>query len=141
MAERIKKDISKIFNSLGLKITIEANIKVVDFLDVTFDHNKGIHYPSRKPNNDPIYINTKSDHPRSIINHLPTGISKRVSTISHDKKLFDKAAPLYNNALKASGYNDMLSYTTPATAQQPRRNDKETSSNPNPNPNHLIHVQ
>ena len=35
--EIIKKDICSIFNNHGLKITIEANKKIVDFLDVTLN--------------------------------------------------------------------------------------------------------
>ena len=33
--EIIKKDICSIFNNHGLRITIEANKKIVDFLDIT----------------------------------------------------------------------------------------------------------
>ena len=35
--ENIKKRICKVFNDLNLKITIEANKKCVDYLDITFD--------------------------------------------------------------------------------------------------------
>ena len=39
--EEIKKKICKVFSFYGLKITIEANKKTIDFLDVTLDLNKG----------------------------------------------------------------------------------------------------
>ena len=34
--ENIKKDLCSIFNKYGLKITIEANKKIVNFLDVIY---------------------------------------------------------------------------------------------------------
>ena len=120
-AERIKKDITKVFHDLGLKITIEANLKIVNFLDVTLDLIKGIYYPYRKPNNDPIFIDKLSNHPPTIIKHLPESISKRISAISHDKDVFDKAAPLYNNALKASGYSEVIEYCSDQTTQRTKQ--------------------
>ena len=38
-------------------------------------------------------------------------ISKRISNISCDKECFDKAAPVYNNALKNSGFNENIKFT------------------------------
>ena len=46
--ERIKKDITKIFKELGLKITIQCNLKIVNFLDVTLDLNTGKYHPYKK---------------------------------------------------------------------------------------------
>ena len=37
IAERIKQDIIKSYNQLCLCITIQTNLRVVSFLDVTFD--------------------------------------------------------------------------------------------------------
>ena len=36
-AERVKKKICEIFQSCGLKITIETNLQITGFLDVTFN--------------------------------------------------------------------------------------------------------
>ena len=47
--EQIKKSICKVFNSKQLQITIEANKKVVNFLDVTLDLNKQSYAPYIKP--------------------------------------------------------------------------------------------
>ena len=47
----MKKDIRKVFQDNELRITIEANKKVVNFLDVTFDLNSGQHIQYVKPNN------------------------------------------------------------------------------------------
>ena len=40
-----KKEICKIFQDHGLKITIEANLKSVNFLDVNFNLETGIFKP------------------------------------------------------------------------------------------------
>ena len=52
---------------LGLKTTVQSNLKVVDYLDVTLNLTTGKYYPFRKPNNNPMYINAKSNHPPSTL--------------------------------------------------------------------------
>ena len=49
--EKIKQEVSNAFKANGLKITIDANKKIVDFLDVTFDLASGSYKPYMKPNN------------------------------------------------------------------------------------------
>ena len=39
--ENMKKKICQIFNRNGLQVTIEANAKIKNFLDITLDLNKG----------------------------------------------------------------------------------------------------
>ena len=65
--ECIKKKICKIFADNDLKITIEANTKIVDFLDVTLDLNTGLFKPFIKPNNILQYVHTQSNHPPNVI--------------------------------------------------------------------------
>ena len=38
--EKTKQEVSSVFRSIGLKITIETNKKTINFLDVTFDSFK-----------------------------------------------------------------------------------------------------
>ena len=83
------------------RLHIEANKKVVNFLDVTLN----LDLPYNKPRNIPLYINKKSNHPPRIIENIPKSISKRLSEISIDEDSFSKAAPLYQKALADSGYN------------------------------------
>ena len=109
--EMIKKDLCSIFRKYGLRITIEANKKVVNFLDVTLNITTGQHKPYNKPNNTPLYVNVKSNHPPSIIRNIPIGINKRLNEISSDAAAFNDAAPMYQEALKASGYNQQLKFT------------------------------
>ena len=74
LADKTRKELHKIFEQFGLKITAEANLLVVNFLDVTFDLTSGKHRPYRKPNDDPLYIHKHSNHP-------PTQYSKATTCI------------------------------------------------------------
>ena len=62
-ADKIKKEICKIFKENGLSITADANKKVVDFLDVTLNLSTGLYQPYQKPNNKINYIHRDSNHP------------------------------------------------------------------------------
>ena len=90
LADKTRKELHKCFEQFGLKITAEANLHVVNFLDVTFDLNNGKFKPYRKPNDDPLYINRHSNHPPSIIKQLPTSINKRISPFRQMSELFMK---------------------------------------------------
>ena len=106
--ERIKKIIFKTFKDYGLKITIEANLPKVNFLDVNLNLRLNSYHPYRKPNDKPLYINSKSNHPRHIIRNLPTAINKRLSEISSSDKLFNENKKEYEDALISSGYKTKL---------------------------------
>ncbi len=93
LADKTRKELHKCFE-LGLKITAEANLHVVNFLDVTFDLNNGKFKPYRKPNDDALYINRHSNHPPSNIKQLPTSINKRISALSADEQTFHESAPI-----------------------------------------------
>ena len=97
-------------NYIYLRITIQTNLKVVNFLDITLNLNNGKYYLYWKLNNKPVYIHNQSKHPPNIIKNLPDSISRHVSIISHDKEIFTQAAPLYEEALKCSGYLENLHY-------------------------------
>ena len=122
--ELIKKDLCGIFSSYGLKITIEANKKAVNFLDVTFNLSDGKYMAYTKPGNIPLYVNRKSNHPPRIIENIPKSINKRLSEISIDQNSFNQAAPLYQKALDDSGYNHRLTFTPSLTqsSNSTRRN-------------------
>ena len=103
------------------KDNYKTNLKAVIFLDVTLNLSIGTYQPYNKPNDSPLYINTKSNHPPNIIKSLPESISRRISNISSNKDIFDVAAPYYNNALSASGYNEGIEYKTNTTPSTRRR--------------------
>ena len=76
--EKIKKEICKIFAQNNLRITIEANKKIVNFLEVTLDLTTGRFKPFSKPATTPLYVHSKSNHPPSIIRNIPEAINKRL---------------------------------------------------------------
>ena len=53
----IQQKIRKIFQDNGLKITIEANQKSINYIDVTLNLQTEKHQPYIKPGNTPSYIN------------------------------------------------------------------------------------
>ena len=64
--DRIRKNVVKILKEVGFKIEIRTNLKIVDFLDVTFNLTNGSYRPYKKPN-DPYYMST---HPPITPQHL-----------------------------------------------------------------------
>ena len=119
--ERIKKQICNVFKNNNLKITIEANKKVINFLDVTLDMNTEKFKPYAKAANTPLYVHSKSNHPPSIIKNIPESINRRLSEISSDAGVFDEAAKPYQEALGKSGYTFKLQFKPPQTSL-PKRN-------------------
>ena len=110
MQVEIKKQICKVFKNLGLSITSEANLKVVNFLDITLDLNTGLYKPYMKENDLPLYVNSSSNHPPLVIQNIPKGVNRRLSRISANKQVFDASVQPYQEALTKSGYNYNLEY-------------------------------
>ena len=111
----------KIFKSNGLSITVESNLILPDFLDVTFDLKSATCYPHRKPNNELLYINKHSNQPPSIINQIPSMISNRISENSSYKNHFHKAASNYYIPIKNSEFNENATYFSSTSECQTRK--------------------
>ena len=62
-------------------------LKLVDFLDVTFDLYNNLYKPYRKPNKKPIYINKQSKHPPNVLKQLPKSTAKKYQ-ILHQAKIY-----------------------------------------------------
>ena len=122
--ENIKKAMCRIFQKNGLEITIEANKKTIDFLDVSLDLSTQKYHPYLKPGNTPIYINSKSNHPPAVKKAVPKGINKRLCDISSDETEFQKHIGIYQRALENSGFEHKLTYT-PDTAPDSAATDKK----------------
>ena len=120
-AERERKNITRYFKDHGLNITIQTNMKSVNYLDVTFNLTTGTYRPYRKPNDQPLYINTNSNDPPNIIKHLPDAIGRRISDLSCNNAEFEKAKPLYEKALESSGYTTGLTYNKQPTCNERKR--------------------
>ena len=110
-AELARKQLHETFKKFNLRITAEINYHTVNFLDVTFDLKEERYIPYRKPNNDPLYIDSRSNHPPCIIKQLPVSINERLCSLSSDEKSFESIAPIYEDALKRSRFNMKLSYS------------------------------
>ena len=65
----IRKMVIKMFKDFGFDIEITTQLKQVDFLDITLDLDSGLYRPYRKPNDDLLYINTRSNHSRYQSGH------------------------------------------------------------------------
>ena len=74
----------------------------------------------------------KSNHPPNIIKQIPASISRRISDLSCNKEVFERAKPYYNERLKSSGYREELSYTKTEdrTNKRKKRNGKIIWFNP-----------
>ena len=44
------------FKDFGFAIDVETNLKIFDFLDITFNLNNGTYRPYKKPNDLSLYI-------------------------------------------------------------------------------------
>ena len=120
--EKIKKELYSFSKEIGIKFKIENPAFEINFLDLNLNAYSNTFYPYRKPNNEINYINSKSNHPKSIINAIPAMIEKkRINKNSSNKSLFDQAKNDYNNALKKSGYNHEIKYTESDTENQKKR--------------------
>ena len=68
--EKNKKHLQEVFKDDGLDLIIECNIKVVNYLDVTFNLNDGTYRSYQKPDNIIQYIHVESNHPPNIIKQI-----------------------------------------------------------------------
>ena len=96
------KNIIKTFKDIGFVIDVETNLKIFDFLDITFNLNNGTYRPYKKPNDLLLYINKSSNHPPQIINQLPKIINERLSRNSSNEKVFNSSKYQYEKALRDS---------------------------------------
>ena len=138
-AELEKKKVCQIFKENGLRITIEANVESVNFLDINMNLKTGLYKPYIKPNETPLYVHAQSNHPPAILKNIPKSINNRLSSISANKEVFDQACPLYQRALEASGYNFKLSYDPPV--EKTKNTDRRKRNITYFNPPYSEHVQ
>ena len=109
--EKVKKKVIKVFKDCELKITIKPNLHIVNLFDITLDLRNNTYEQYRKQDNHPVYIihqPINSNYPKTILRELPKSISKRLSDLSSNKEIFQKATPIYFEALKKSGFNEPL---------------------------------
>ena len=67
--QKIQKQLIKIFQRNGLKLDKQPPISTrTDFLDIILDLKKNSYEPYTKPNQEILYVNRLSNHPKVIIN-------------------------------------------------------------------------
>ena len=115
-----------------LNITIEANVKNVNFLDINLDLSTATYKPYMKPNDRPTYVHRSSNHPRGILENIPKSVNKRLSKISANEDVFNSAVPPYQEALVRSGYDFKLKYEPQAPSQKKSKNRKRKITYFNP---------
>ena len=101
---RVRKNVIKTFKKNGFKIEIQTHLKIVYFLDVTFNLANGTYRPYKKANDSLLYINTSSNHPPQVNKQLPTSINERLSKNSSSKEIFNASKYEYETASKNSSY-------------------------------------
>ena len=111
--EQLRKKVVQIFKKCGLQVTIDANIKTTNFLDVTLSLENNSFKPFRKENDKPQYISKHSNHPPNIKKELPEMVKKRLSELSSSAELFKSEVTEYNEALRNAGYSGNLEYIHP----------------------------
>ena len=108
--EEIKKQMSAIFRKYDLEITVIANKRRVEFLDVYLDLEKNEYGPYRKEGDTPIYVSRDSNHPRQVLENIPRSINNRLTRISCNEQIFNKDIKVYQDALTKSGHTHTLKY-------------------------------
>ena len=98
--ENFKKEICDLFRKNNLKITVEVNMKVIDFLDITLDLAENTYKPFLKPNNTLLYVKRDSNHPPDILKNIPESVNRRLSAISSDENQFKENINPYAEALE-----------------------------------------
>lgn len=84
---QIRKKLLKIFKECGFKIEDQANLKIVEYLNMKFDLNMGIVTLFRL-NGELNDVNTSSNHPRQVIKQIPNGIEYTLSRNSFTSDVF-----------------------------------------------------
>ena len=109
-SEKMKKSIQALFRENQLKITIQCDFKIVDYLDVTFNLTDSSYRPFNKTNNEINYIHKQSNHPPSIIKQLPSSVERLLTKLSSNEKILNDSIPIYQQALIKAGCNHKLTY-------------------------------
>ena len=113
--ENMKKKVCQVFNKNGLEITVEANKKIVQYLDVELNLSDESFKPFIKPNDIPLYVNANSNHPKAIKKNIPEAVNRRLSALSSSEEMFKSSAPVYQTALDDAGYSFQLKYSPMVT--------------------------
>ena len=120
--ERKRKAIIKLFKECGLNITIQTNLKIVNFLDIEMNLGTGTYRPYRKPDNMPVYIIRKLNHPPTIIKEILKAIVKWISDISSSELfLMSRCQYIQMHSQKVVSMTTLHLSQKPLTPRQTRK--------------------
>ena len=57
-----------------------------------------------------MYTNKNSNHPPTALRQLAKSVSKTISETSSNEQIFKESIPIYEEALKKSGFHEKLEY-------------------------------
>jgi hypothetical protein len=113
-----------IFGQIGLKIKAQVKNQVANFLDIMLNWKiKNLHPTERQTTNQPLYFDSRLNHPPYILKQIPISIIKHISSLSSVQESFDECTPFYESALKHSNYNLSLEYSTNSPSLHHLRNE------------------
>ena len=69
--ETFKKQLQNLFQNNGVDVLLECNIKIVKYLDVTFNLNGGTYRNYQKPDNLIQYTHVESNDLPNIFKQIP----------------------------------------------------------------------
>ena len=125
------KKLQKLFKDNHLNITIQCNLKIVSYLDVTFNLTNATYQPFCRSNNEITYIHKESNHPPSVLWQIKLSVKSRLSKHSSNKKIFKKSTQIYQEPLKQIGHHHQLTY-------RKSRNNKKKDTNRRKRQNNLV---
>ena len=76
--EKIKKRLQKVFKNNVLDVIIECSMKIVNYLDVSFNLNDDTYRPYQKLDNIIQYKYVESNHPPNVFKQILKTIEKRL---------------------------------------------------------------
>ena len=101
--KKIRKHLQNIFKNNGLDVIIECTMKLVNYLDVTFNLNDGTYRPYKKLDNIIQYRHFETNHTPNIIKQIPKPIEKPFCQLSSNEEIINESATFYEEKLHQSG--------------------------------------
>ena len=108
--QKVAEKLIATFKHFGLKLVVQTNAKIVEYLDLKLNLNDRTHRAYKKPNDRPVYVNSLSNHPPAVIKSLPENINNRLSMLACNEKVFEEDKIPYQEALKNAGYSKQLKF-------------------------------
>ena len=93
-----------------LRLAFHQGPTFINTYFVIFDLTKKEYRPYTKPGNSHLYVHTESNHPPTIAKRIPKSIEARLSNISSNEAIFNKAKPAYERALRTARHRTTLNY-------------------------------